>query len=138
MIAFPYAAVTRFQTRRHAISADVTRLREARDFAEKAAAAFGLDDEDRYRVRVAMSEAVTNAIQHGSSSPSDPIELEAAEEQGALVFYVRDTGRFVPRVAPRGELPMGGRGLDFVARLMDEVDLRPGREGTVLRFSKRS
>jgi len=121
----------------HAISADLSHLREARQFADNAAAEFGLDLEERYLVKLAMSEAVTNAIQHGSSSSSDPVRLAAVEEGGALVFYVTDTGRFRPRMAPRGHLPERGRGLDFVRRLMDEVDVRPGRRGTTLRFTKR-
>jgi anti-sigma regulatory factor (Ser/Thr protein kinase) len=126
-----------FGQRLHAISADLSRLREARQFAEGAAAEFGLDREARYLVKLAMSEAVTNAIQHGSSSSSDPVRLEAVEEGGALVFYVTDTGRFRPKMAPRGTLPERGRGLDFMRRLMDEVDVRPGLGGTTLRFTKR-
>jgi len=58
-------------------------------------------------------------------------------EGDALVFYVRDTGRFVPRVTRGGELPESGRGLEFVGRLMDQVDLRPSLDGTLLRFAKR-
>jgi anti-sigma regulatory factor (Ser/Thr protein kinase) len=126
-----------FGQRQHAISADFSRLREARQFAERAAAEFGLGREARYLVKLAMSEAVTNAIQHGSSSSSDRVRLEAVEEAGALVFYVRDTGRFRPKVARGGELPERGRGLDFMRRLMDEVDVRPGSRGTTLRFTKR-
>ena len=55
-----------------------------------------------------MSEAVTNAIQHGSSSPQDPIQIAAVAEGGALVFEVHDTGRFRPRVTRRGELSESG------------------------------
>jgi anti-sigma regulatory factor (Ser/Thr protein kinase) len=126
-----------FQPRTHSISADVGRLKEARDFADRAAAAFGLDTDARYYVKLAMSEAVTNAIQHGSTSPADEIRIRAAEEAGSLVFEVTDTGRFRPRVTRRGELPESGRGLEFMRLLMDEVDLRTGHGGTLLRFSKR-
>ena len=78
-----------FLPREHSIRADVgspqggARLRRA-----AAAVEFGLDEDDRYQVKLAMSEAVTNAIQHGSSSASDPIDIRAAEEAGALVFEV--------------------------------------------------
>ena len=109
------------------ILADLRLLKEARDFAERAAADFGLDGGACYQVKLAMSEAVTNAIQHGSSSPSDPIRIGVAAEGGALVFEVLDTGRFLPRVMRRGELSESGRGLEFMRLLMDEVDLRPGR-----------
>jgi len=125
-----------FTPREHSISADVARLKEARDFAERCAVDFGLCADDQYQVKLAISEAVTNAIQHGSSSASDPIEIRAAEEAGALVFEVTDTGRFRPRVR-RGVMPESGRGLEFMRLLMDEVDLRPGVKGTLLRISKR-
>ncbi len=125
-----------FKPREHSILADLRLLKEARDFAGRAAEEFGLDGASCYDVKLAMSEAVTNAIQHGSSSPSDPIKIGIAAEGQALVFEVRDTGRFVPRVRRRGELSESGRGLEFMRVLMDEVDLRPGDSGTLMRFAK--
>jgi anti-sigma regulatory factor (Ser/Thr protein kinase) len=126
-----------FKPREHSIQADLGLLKEARDFAERAAADFGLDGNACYDVKLAMSEAVTNAIQHGSSSPSDPIRLAVLAEGHALVFEVLDTGRFRPRVRRRGQLSESGRGLEFMRVLMDEVDLRPGARGTLMRFIKR-
>jgi len=126
-----------FQPREHSIRADLELLKEARDFAERAAADFGFDGSACYDVKLAMSEAVTNAIQHGSSSPSDPIRILVLAEGPSLLFEVLDTGRFVPRVMRRGELSESGRGLEFMRVLMDEVDLRPGRGGTLMRFIKR-
>jgi serine/threonine-protein kinase RsbW len=126
-----------FQPRERSIRADLGLLKEARDFAARAAADFGLNEGAVYDVKVAMSEAVTNAIQHGSSSPKDPIRIAVMAEGQALVFEVMDTGRFIPRVARRGELSESGRGLEFMRVLMDEVDLRPGRGGTLMRFIKR-
>ena len=125
-----------FKPREHSILADLRLLKEARDFAARAAEEFGLDGPACYDVKLAMSEAVTNAIQHGSSSPSDPIKIGIAAEGPALVFEVLDTGRFVPRVRRRGELSESGRGLEFMRVLMDEVDLRPGDSGTLMRFAK--
>jgi serine/threonine-protein kinase RsbW len=117
--------------------ADLNRLKEARDFAEEAAAEFGFGGDALYDVKLAVSEAVTNAIRHGSRSPDDPIRIVAGEESGALIFEVLDTGHFVPRVVRRGDLPESGRGLEFMRVLMDEVDLRVGRTGTLLRMAKR-
>ena len=119
------------------MQADLERLKEARDFAGQAAADFGLNANACYEVKVAMSEAVTNAIQHGSSSPRDPIRIAVLAEGAALVFEVLDTGRFIPRVMRRGELSESGRGLEFMRVLMDEVDLRPVKGGTLMRFIKR-
>jgi anti-sigma regulatory factor (Ser/Thr protein kinase) len=126
-----------FSPREYSIRADLDRLKEARDFAARAAAEFGLGAEALYDVKLAVSEAVTNAIRHGSRSPDDSVRILATEESGALVFEVVDSGTFVPRVVRRGDLPEGGRGLEFMRVLMDEVDLRPGRQGTLLRMAKR-
>jgi anti-sigma regulatory factor (Ser/Thr protein kinase) len=126
-----------FQPRKHSMQADLGRLKEARDFAERAAEDFGLNPNACYDVKLAMSEAVTNAIQHGSSSPKDPIRIVVLAEGPSLVFEVLDTGRFIPRVMRRGELSESGRGLEFMRVLMDEVDLRPGAGGTLMRFIKR-
>ena len=126
-----------FEPRQHWISADVGRLKEARDFADRVAVEFGLDEDARYEVRLAMSEAVTNAIEHGSSSPADEIKIVARAEAGRLVCEGLATGRFRPRVIRPGERPESGRGLEFMRVLMDEVDLRPGSAGTLLRFAKR-
>jgi serine/threonine-protein kinase RsbW len=126
-----------FQPRQHSISADLGRLKEARDFGGEVAAEFGLPADAQYEVKLAVSEAVTNAIQHGSSSPDARIRICAAEEAGALVLEVIDTGRFVPRVTRRGDMPESGRGLEFMRLMMDEVDLQPGSDGTRLRLVKR-
>jgi anti-sigma regulatory factor (Ser/Thr protein kinase) len=126
-----------FHPRKHAMPADLELLKEARDFAARAAKDFGLNEGACYDVKVAMSEAVTNAIRHGSSSPKDPIRIAIMAEGPSLVFEVLDTGRFIPRVMRRGELSESGRGLEFMRILMDEVDLRPTKGGTRMRFIKR-
>jgi anti-sigma regulatory factor (Ser/Thr protein kinase) len=129
--------MVRFRPREHSIRADINRLKEARDFADDAAAEFGFDSDARYEVKLALSEAVTNAIRYGSRSPEDPVRILAVEESGALVFEVLDTGSFVPRVRRGGQFPESGRGFEFMRLLMDEVDLRPSRRGTLLRLAKR-
>jgi anti-sigma regulatory factor (Ser/Thr protein kinase) len=125
------------ERREHAIKAELDRLKEARDFAERAAAEFGFDEDGRYQVKLAVSEAVTNAIEHGSESPADAVRIAVGEESCALVFEIVDRGRFVPRVSRHGEAPSGGRGLEFMRLMMDEVDLDPSREGTRVRLVKR-
>jgi anti-sigma regulatory factor (Ser/Thr protein kinase) len=131
------ATALAFERREHSIRADLGLLKEARDFGERAAVELGLPDYARYQVRLALSEAVTNAIQHGSSSPDASIRICAMGEPGALVLEVIDTGRFVPRVTRRGEMPESGRGLEFMRLMMDEVELQPRSDGTRLRLVKR-
>jgi anti-sigma regulatory factor (Ser/Thr protein kinase) len=125
-----------YQRHEHSIRADLARLKEARDFAERVAMECGLPSDRCYQVKLALSEAVTNAIQHGSSSPDDPVRIFISEESGSLVFEVVDTGRFVPRVSRRGDMPESGRGLEFMRLMMDSVELYPGDHGTRLRLVK--
>ncbi len=127
---------TRFDERELSVPADLEYLLEAREFADKAAADFGFEPPERAQIKVATNEAVTNAIEHGSRTPGDAIALRAVEEAGALAIYVMDGGRFVPRML-RGELPERGRGLAFMDLLMDEVEVRPGANGTRVRLLKR-
>jgi anti-sigma regulatory factor (Ser/Thr protein kinase) len=133
----PVPSPVAFRRREHAISADLARLKEARDFAERAAIEFGLSSEACYQVKLAISEAVTNAIQHGSRSSDAPVHISVSEEPGLLAFEVVDTGRFVPRVTRGGDMPESGRGLEFMRLMMDEVDVQPGDAGTRLRLVKR-
>ena len=119
------------------IDADISRLKDAREWAGEAAASAGLDEDGCFQVKLAMSEAVTNAILHGSGSTQDQVELGVREENSAIVFEVRDSARREPSsddwVKRVGE---GGRGLELISLMMDEVQLTRGEGGSVLRFSK--
>ena len=126
-----------FEPRELAVPAQISRLAEVRRFAEQAAADFGFDREARYRIKMAASEAVANAVEHGSPSPQHTIVLRASDEAGTFAFYVIDQGNFVQRAIPAEALRERGRGLDFIGQLMDEIEIQPSSEGTVIRFSKR-
>ena len=119
------------------ISADISLLKEVREWAADAAAHAGMDEDGCFQVKLAMSEAVSNAILHGSGSPDDHVDLEVREEGNALVFEVKDSAGREPSsedwVKRVGE---GGRGLELVSLMMDEVQLTRGDGGSVLRFSK--
>jgi anti-sigma regulatory factor (Ser/Thr protein kinase) len=119
------------------LTAELSRLPEARNWADDAAEAFGFDEMIRYQIKMAVSEGVANAVEHGSSSSTDQIKLRAVCEGNSLAFYIRDTGKFIPRMERRGDLPERGRGLAFLGQLMDEVDIKPSDSGTELRFCKR-
>lgn len=119
------------------LKADPGELATARRFAAAAAARFGLGDQERYEFTFAVNEAVTNAIEHGYPSPDGTICIHVAEENGALVFEVEDHGTFAPSPRATDALPERGRGLAFMAATMDEVDVRRGRSGTVVRLCKR-
>src|SRR5437016_5279318 len=105
------------------ISAELTQLAEVRRFADRAARHYGFSSEACFQIKLAMSEAVANAIEHGSTRPSDPIRLQVVEQGDALAFYVSDGGTFIsPEMLYDSELMAErGRGLGFIELLMDDV-----------------
>ncbi|MEX2196553.1 MAG: ATP-binding protein [Thermoleophilaceae bacterium] len=129
-------SAARFTERELEIDANFARMPDVRDFAEGAAAAAGFAEESRYAIKSAFGEAVANAIEHGSQ-PGDTIDLWATVEDDSLVLCVHDSGMFVPRVDPRGDLPERGRGLAFMNEMMDEVQVHPSRAGTLVRLAKK-
>ncbi|HYZ71267.1 MAG TPA: ATP-binding protein [Thermoleophilaceae bacterium] len=120
------------------IPARLERLAEVREFVDHAASAAGFAEAERYEVKLALNEAVTNAIRHGSESPDDRVEILVSEHDGQLDLSVADSGVFVHRFELRRQLAEGGRGLAFIAELMDGLEVCPEYEGTTIRFSKRS
>ena len=126
-----------FSERDLSIDADLRWLHQAREWAARAAQEFGFEEDSCYQVKLAMSEAVANAIQHGSRTAEDVVHISARERDGALVFEVRDTGTYVEPQSVPPEMSERGRGLALVGLVMDEVELQPGDEGSLLRFAKR-
>jgi anti-sigma regulatory factor (Ser/Thr protein kinase) len=125
-----------FSRRELTVTAELSKLPQIRDFANKAANDFGFGEDAVFQVKSAVNEAVANAIEHGSVA-GDEVSIEAMDEGGALVFYVRDSGTFRPRVWRGGEVAERGRGLDFISQMMDDLDVRPGPDGTEVRMEKR-
>ncbi len=119
------------------LTAHPSELAAARAFADRQATEFGFGEEERYGITFAVNEAVSNAIEHGEPSADGTIGLSATDEDGALAFYVRDWGCFSPEATVPNALPERGRGLAFMAALVDEVDLRREDDATVIRLVKR-
>ncbi len=132
-----FAAATASTEAELHLLAHPSELVTVRRFAEEAAASFGLGQEDRYALAFAVNEAVSNAIEHGRPSSEGTIHLYVAEEEGALAFYVEDYGMFAPKVVPLEDFPARGRGFTLMGAVVDEVDVRRGRAGTVVRLCKR-
>ncbi len=119
------------------IDADPERLGEAREWAHRAASRAGLDETDCYQVKLAVSEVVANAIQHGSKGSSDQIGIAAFKADDSLVFEVRDSGTFVAPLNRATIDDESGRGLELVTLMMDEVHISSTGDGSLMRFSKR-
>lgn len=118
------------------MGADLAHVREAREWAWRVARDAGLDGDACRDIRLATSEVVANAIEHGPGGDT-AIVLEAFERDGALIFELRGGGRFD---LPDGRVPVDGergRGLEIVGRLMDALDVEVADDGTSVRYSRR-
>lgn len=82
----------------------------------------------RFNIRVALAEALANAILYGNGSdPGKRVELRARYGPRTVEIYVTDQGPgFNPATVPDPTLPENlertdGRGVFLIRRLMDEV-----------------
>jgi anti-sigma regulatory factor (Ser/Thr protein kinase) len=116
------------------LRADPSELRTARRLAEQAADDYGLDEDARFRLTLAANEAVANAIEHGSPSDEGTVMVRVCEDGEGVRFEVRDWGTFTAGFPDPEGLGDRGRGLPLMAALVDEVDLKPGDEGTLVRL----
>lgn len=91
------------------------------------------------RVKLAVSEAATNAVVHAYRDASEPgtgtIRVEAALSQDELCVSIADTGS---GLRPGQASPGLGLGLGLIAQLADSFELLPGRDSglrVLLRFA---
>lgn len=115
-------------------------LVDARRFVDEHARRSGFSELARDEISLAVTEAVSNAIQHGSpAGEADTVELAVQAEGPRLLVTVRDHGG--PFHPPTPTLPdpaafaEHGRGLFLMQHLMDEVRFSH-ENGTVVRMTK--
>jgi serine/threonine-protein kinase RsbW len=100
----------------------------------------GIDDTVVADVLLALDEAVSNAIRHGSRA-GDPVEVSVDSDSEWVEMRVRDGGPTprLPRLPadPPPALHTGGRGLWLILQLVDEVRLQRVGEGTRLIMRRR-
>lgn len=88
----------------------------------------GLDEHRVNDVRLAVSEAATNALLHAyRDSEPGPIRVRALLEGHELVIAVRDEGT---GCRPRPDSPGLGLGLPVIASIAERLELRDEDPGT--------
>ena len=92
----------------------------------------GADTDTIQAVLLASGEACSNAMEHAYGPGNQTFDVAAEQLEGEVVVTVRDRGRWRP---PRGE--NRGRGLRLIESFMDDVEVVPGEEGTIVRMRKR-
>jgi anti-sigma regulatory factor (Ser/Thr protein kinase) len=110
----------------------------ARALVRDAAAEHGLDGETTWDLMLATSEAVANAVLHGSSCGEDHgILLIIEVDETSISIEVCDCGSFTTELRPAAQDDIGGRGIPIIAALADHFELIPEPAQTRVRFGKR-
>ena len=108
----------------------------ARAIVREAARDLALDRNTTWELMLATTEAVANAVEHGT--PCDPrgIQLRIDLVGGCLHMEIADYGRFesARTSKPTGH---GGRGIPIISAIMDRLEVMPDGGRTRVRFEKR-
>jgi serine/threonine-protein kinase RsbW len=92
---------------------------------------YGLPDDERFELKLAATEALTNAFKSGSE---DPVRIRIVPRPEEIEVEVVDHGVFDPA---RGADLEGGRGIPLMLALVDEVQFAATPSGTRVRVRKR-
>jgi serine/threonine-protein kinase RsbW len=111
--------------------------------AEQMAKKAGIEEDEVFRVAMAVREAAVNAVLHGNSYDPDKRITASFENTGdALVIRIADQGKGLDPetlpdpLAPENLLRGSGRGIFLIRSFMDEVhfkQLHPGTELTLIK-----
>jgi anti-sigma regulatory factor (Ser/Thr protein kinase) len=112
----------------------------ARAIVREAAAEQSLDGEATWDLMLATTEAVANAIMHGSACDIDGgkgILLRLIPCHDGLCVEVCDCGQFDSELVPPAPDSTSGRGIPIIAAVVDQLAIVPDADQTRVRFGKR-
>lgn len=136
-----------FQTRTYhlEITSDMQNLAVVSDFILDIAKQSNLDDKTTDHLQMALDEAVTNVMEHGYAGRSDGIiKIDCRVDKRSVQIEIRDQGEpFDPDqikepdvTSPLSERAIGGLGVFFMRKLMDQVEFSRDRRGNRTRMVK--
>jgi serine/threonine-protein kinase RsbW len=107
------------------------------DFIINSMLKFGMGDHEMFQAQIAVDEAITNIIMHGELVEENKIRLKCEKRGDRVKIVIEDEGKpFDPTTtenpdlnAPLEEREMGGLGVYFIKKSMDEVnyDFKDGK-----------
>lgn len=120
------------------IASEMKNLAVVRQRVEDMANECGFAETDIYQMKVAVSEAVANAIEHGSpNGPKSIVHLIIECNSQSITIEVLDQGVFKARLpVTNGRPSHRGRGIFLMTALMDEVNITERQNGTLVRLVK--
>ena len=122
------------------IPADVNRLSAVRDEVSDLVSPMGFAESAVFDIKVALGEALANAVRHGAPSPEKGrVCIEVIGYDDRVVLEIADNGVGFDGVhAANDDLyAPSGRGIMFMRALMDRVEFEPANGGgTLVRLVK--
>lgn len=125
------------------IPSDPNRIVEVDEFAERICRSLAFEQDDCDDIAISVTEAVNNAIEHGNSGDStksvtivfkpldDGLQIEVSDQgDGFEVDQIKDP------TDPENLLAESGRGILIIRHLMDEVNVFPSQNGTMVSMKK--
>lgn len=86
-------------------------------------------------MKIAITEACTNAVVHAYENHDGALDVAMALEHDRLVLSVRDHGHGLRPLPSESDGPPLGFGLALIASLSDEFGIAGGRHGTEVRIA---
>lgn len=127
----------------YTLTSSLESVTQVEQTAEQLAKDAGLDEDETFRVTMAVREAAINAVLHGNSyDPEKRISASFENTGKALVIKIADQGKGLDPetlpdpLAPENLLRGTGRGIFLIRTFMDEVHFRPLHPGTELTLIK--
>ncbi|MET7425045.1 ATP-binding protein [Dactylosporangium sp. NPDC005555] len=113
------------------------RVGQTRRMLDGALAGAGVEEDCRDDIRIALTEACTNVIEHAALAATYHVDV-TVEGDRCVIEVTDDGGGFDPsRVRPGDLMDDSGRGLQMVAAVVDGLDVvSVDGTGTMLRFTK--
>lgn len=122
------------------LNSDPCHLSEARSYVADKASKCHFTEQDVFDIKLAVGEALANAIEHGSPDGSkNTIKVTCFCNKTDLKIAVSDQGSF-KKVLPGGnsrDVDYRGRGILLMLALMDKVSIDESENGTTVNLTKK-
>jgi len=127
----------------YTLESSLDSVNKVEETAEQMAKKAGIDEDEIFKITMAVREATVNAVLHGNSYDPEKRITASFENTGeALVIRIADQGKGLDPdtlpdpLAPENLLRGSGRGIFLIRSFMDEVhfkQLHPGTELTLIK-----
>ncbi|MBL4623618.1 MAG: ATP-binding protein [Flavobacteriales bacterium] len=130
------------ETQEIRISSKTENLTVVETFVDEVCEEFKINEDYYGNILIALTEAVTNAIQHGNKyDPEKNIDLQFIPKEKELIFTIKDQGsgfdfnNLPDPTEPENIEKLHGRGIYLMKHLADKVEFSDNGRAVELNFS---